>query len=103
MALTTPTDLITLSSRNFLVDYAANRLDFVAAGKIVYQNLLTHGGIAPAPADVENPLGVFIQGLAVFNVICAAKQYLNPAFYPTFAFALARYIIDNEWNDITAP
>ena len=103
MALTTATDLITLNSRSFLTDYTNNKQQFVGVGKIVYQALQTHGGSAPAQTNLEQPLGVALQSATVFKTVCAAKPHANPVFYSTYAFALARYMIDNNWSDITAP
>jgi hypothetical protein len=80
-----------------------NKQRFVGVGKIVYQALLTYGQSTPGQVDVEKPLGVALQSAAVFKVVCAAKRHANPVFYPTFASALARYIIDNDWSDITSP
>jgi hypothetical protein len=103
MALTTATDLVTLSSRSFLTDYANNKQAFVGVGKIVYQALQTHGGSAPGQTNLEQPLGVALQSATVFKTVCHAKPHASQVFYPTYAFALARYMIDNDWSDITTP
>jgi hypothetical protein len=85
------------------MDYAKNKQQFVGVGKIVYQALLTHGGSAPGQIDMAQPLGVALQSAAVFKTVCAAKPHASPVFYPTFASALARYMIDKDWSDITTP
>ena len=103
MAFTTATDLQTLKSRSFLTDYMKNRTKFIEVGKIVYQALLNHGGTVPAEADMERPLAVALQSTTLFNTLCAAKPHANPVFYPTFAYALARYILDDSWNEISTP
>lgn len=97
MTLTTAADMATLSSRSFLTDYASNQAKFIALGKHVYQSLAAKGP-APAKADMETPLDVFLQGATFFNTLCASKRYANPIFYPTFSLALARYTLDQEWG-----
>ena len=104
MALTTAADLLTLSSRSFLTDYTTNKNLFIAVGKIVYQTLLTFGGNpGPTPVDMEQPLEVALRSTSVFKTVCAAKLHANPVFYPIFARALARYMMDNDWGDIITP
>jgi hypothetical protein len=99
----TPYDYSVLSSRNFLTDYAQNKTRFVEAGKIVYQTLLTHGSTAPTPIDLERPFGVALQTTTIFKTICRAKPHAPQKFYPTFAFALSRYIITLDWTDVIKP
>ena len=38
-----------LKGRNLLTDYVNNKQQFIQVGKLVYQNLLTHGGTPPNP------------------------------------------------------
>lgn len=103
MALTTAADMTTLSSRSFLTDYANNRTGFVEVGKIVYRALLTHGGSAPAAADMQDPVHVALQSTNIFRIVCAGKSHLNPMYYPTCALGLARYMLDNDWSDVSSP
>lgn len=103
MALTTAADLVTLSSRSFLTDYTANKTEFVEVGKIVYQALSTHGGNAPVPVAMETPLAVALQCMTLFRALCTAKLHANPVHYPTFATALVRYMLDNDWSDVSSP
>jgi hypothetical protein len=92
-----------LKSRNFLTDYANNKEQFVEVGKLVYRTLLTHGGNSPSQTDMERPLGIALQSANIFKAICGGKLHAPPMFYPTFAFALARYIIATAWSDIINP
>ena len=101
MAFTTATDLQTLKSRSFLTDYMNNRSKFVKVGEIVYQNLLKHGGTIPVASDMERPLALALQGTTLFSTLCAAKPHARPAFYPIFAEALARYMLDDAWGAIS--
>jgi hypothetical protein len=104
VGLTTALDLATLSSLNWLIDYANNKTAFNAVGKVVYQVLMSHSGSAPTgPHMLEQPLMVALQVNNTFKAVCASKAHINPIMYPTFALALARYILDNEWTDITSP
>jgi hypothetical protein len=104
MGLTTAMDLATLKSWNLLTDFAANKQTFVAVGKIVYQALRAYSPMTSiSPMDLERPLGVTLQASTVFKTICAAKRHASPSLYGVFASALARYLIDYEWQTVTRP
>jgi len=104
MALTTAQDLATLNSWSLLTDYTSNKTEFVAVGKIVYQALTGHGGSPPSgPNDLEQPLTLALQVTNIFKMVCTAKQHARPILYDLFALSLARYILDNEWTEVTKP
>ena len=103
MALTTASNLKTLQGRSFLTDYTAYKTELVEVGKIAYQTLATHLGSPPSDVDMERPLVTALQSTALFNNLCAAKPHASPMHYPAFAEALARYLLDNDWSDISAP
>ena len=103
MALTTAVDLNTLRTRSFLTDYVANQAAFVEVGKIVYQALSDYEGSAPEAVYMKDSLAVALQCTTLFKTLCAAKLHANPIFYPTFAVALARYMLDNDWGNVISP
>ena len=103
MALTTAADLRTLSSHSFILAYQANSQKFIDLGKVVYQTLSTHGGHVPTQAAMEAPLALALQGATFFQKLCASRHFALPKFYLTYASALARYTLDNEWGVIIIP
>ena len=106
MPLTSALDLATLNSWSWIRDYAKtrNKTAFIQLGKIVYQVLVNHGGSPPSgPSDVEQSLVAALRISNVFKILCGAKPHANPALYPTFASALARYILDSAWHVIIQP
>lgn len=104
MALTTATDLATLSSWNLFRDYQRNKAAFVAVGRVVYRTLVTYGGVPPrGPIDLEQPLAAALRVTLIFKMVCAAKPHARPSLYVVFSLALARYILDNEWAVVTSP
>jgi hypothetical protein len=85
-------------------DYQGNTGPLVAVGNAVYQALRTFSqGHTISPLDLERPLVAALQVSAVFKMVCATKRHAQPALYAVFALALARYLIDYEWHNITRP
>jgi hypothetical protein len=104
MGLTTALDLATLGSWNLLTDFVGNKSTFIAVGQVVYQALRTYSPNIPiGPMDLERPLAAALQATVVFKTICASKRHASPALYGFFASALARYIIDCEWQTVMRP
>ena len=104
MALTTALDLATLGSWNLLTDYGTNKAVFIAVGKAIYQAITTYNQGSPIGlVDLERPLAAALRVNNIFKTICASKWHANPSLHAVFALALARYIIDYEWQNITSP
>jgi hypothetical protein len=104
MGLTTALDLATLQSWSLITDYTGNQPALIEVAKSVYQALRTFNPGAPInPIDLERPLGAALQVNAVFKGLCAAKRHAWPALHPSFASAMARYLIDYEWHRVTGP
>jgi hypothetical protein len=104
MGLTTALDLATLGSWNLLTDFTGNQQTFIAVGKLVYQALRAYSPhVSLSPADLERPLAAALQVNTVFKTVCAAKRHASPSLYGVFATALARYIIDCEWQTVMRP
>ena len=104
MGLTTAQDLAILSSWNLLRSYQRNKASLLAVGKATYQILRTHGGGPPPSAiEMEQPLTAALRVNNVFQAICTSKGHANPSLHTIFALALARYILDFEWQAVTSP
>jgi hypothetical protein len=104
MGLTTAQDLATLRSWSLLRNYQRNKVPLLAVGKAIYQAITIHGGGAPPGAiDLERPLTAALRVDNVFKAICASKGHANPSLHPVFALAMARYILDFEWQAVTSP
>ena len=104
MGLTTAQDLATLSSWSLLRSYQRNKAALLAVGKAVYQVLSIHGGGPPPSAvEMEQPLTAALRVNNVFKAICTSKGHANPSLHVVFALALARYMLDFEWQAITSP
>jgi hypothetical protein len=104
MGLTTAHDLAILSSWSLLRSYQRNKASLLAVGKATYQALSIHGGGPPSNAiNVERPFAAALRVSNVFKAICASKAHANPSLHPVFALALARHILDYEWQAITSP
>jgi hypothetical protein len=104
MGLTTAQDLATLNSWSLLRSYRRNKVALLAVGKATYQILRTHGGGSPPSViDMEQPLTAALRVDNVFKAICASKGHANPSLHAVFALAMARYILDFEWQAVTSP
>jgi hypothetical protein len=101
MGLTTAQDLAVLESWSLARNYTNNKAPLLAVGKAVYQALYIYGGeLAPHAADLEEPLTAALRVNDTFKTICASKGHANPALHAVFAQAMARYILDFEWQAI---
>jgi hypothetical protein len=104
MGLTTAQDLAILHSWSLLRSYRRNKVPLIAVGKAVYQAITIHGGGAPPSAiGLEQPFTAALRVDNVFKAICASKSHANPSLHAVFALALARYILDFEWQTVTSP
>jgi hypothetical protein len=105
MGLTTAQDLATLSSWSLLRSYQRNKAALLAVGKAVYQtlNFYNPGPPPPSAIDMEQPLTAALRVNNVFKAICTSKGHANPSLHAVFALALARYMLDFEWQAITSP
>jgi len=102
MSLTTPQDEGILKSWSLEKDYANNKDSLLDVGRIVYQALYAFGGEPPpTPEDLEGPLIAALRVNNVFKAICISKGHARPALYPVFARAIARHMLDYEWQVIT--
>jgi hypothetical protein len=105
VALLTSQDLAVLNGWDLLRAYKNNRAAFLSVGKLAYQGLVGVGmGLPPpGPREVEPLLTTALQTARFFKAICYSRKYASPSLHPTFALALARYMLDNEWADISSP
>jgi hypothetical protein len=104
MGLTTAQDLAILSSWTLLRSYQRNKASLLAVGKSTYRALRIHsGGPPPSPINIEQPLEAALRVSNVFKAICASKAHANPSLHPVFALAMARYILDYEWQAVISP
>jgi hypothetical protein len=104
MGLLTAQNYGTLQSWSLLRSYRRNKVPLLAVGKATYQILRTHGGGSPPSAiDMEQPLTAALRVNNVFKAICASKGHANPSLHVVFALAMARYILDFEWQAVTTP
>jgi hypothetical protein len=104
MGLTTALDLATFGSWNLVTDFTGNKATFIAVGQAVYQALRVFSqNVSISPMDLERPLAAALQTNMVFKTVCAAKRHAWAALYGSFASALARYLIDCEWQAVTRP
>lgn len=98
MALATSQDIALLSRWSFISAYQKNRQALRAVGVMVCKGLTAAGGTLGGPTNVEQPLAVALLGSAVFQSLCLSKRHASPALHYTFALALARYMLDNDWG-----
>jgi hypothetical protein len=104
MGLTTAQDLATLSSWSLLRSYRRNKVALIAVGKAIYQAIMIHGGGSPPSIiHLEQPLTAALRVDNVFKAICASKGHANLSLHAVFALAMARYILDFEWQAVTSP
>ena len=103
MLLLTPTQSATLSSWNFLHDYATHRKDLVDVARIVYKTIEKTLGRAPTQAQCEGALKASLLGTNPFSGILASKHHASPVLHGPFAEAMARYLLDKDWDDIIKP
>jgi hypothetical protein len=81
-----------------------NKVPLLAVGKAIYRTITVHGGGSPPGAiDLEQPLTAELRVDNVFKAICASKGHANTSLHAVFALAMARYILDFEWQAVTNP
>lgn len=97
MALITPTDMLILQQWSFISAYQKNRQALRDVGITVCKNLASLGVAANGPSDIERPLAVALLASAVFQSLCLSKMHASPVLHHTFALAMARYMLDNDW------
>jgi hypothetical protein len=74
----------------------------LAVSKAIYRTITVHGeGSLPGGIDLEQPLTVALRVDNVFKAICASKGHANTSLHAVFALAMARYILDFEWQAVT--
>jgi hypothetical protein len=97
MALATSQDIDLLRRWSFISAYQKNKPALRAVCVMVFKNLTSIGVTPNGPSDMERPLTVALLGSAVFKSLCLSKMHANPILHPTFAVAMARYMLDNDW------
>lgn len=103
MALLTPQDQQTLSSWSFLTDYQNHRVELVDVARNVYRTVSVIYGTSPRQVDCEDALAASLLGTSLFTAILTRKRHAPPSLHSAFARAMARYLLDNDWNDIVRP
>lgn len=101
MALLTSQDLAILSTWSFLRDYARNRDAFLEVGRMAYRILDSLVGPPHNPSDMELALTQGLWATRIFQILCQSKAHATFPLHSVFALALARYMLDNEWTEIT--
>jgi hypothetical protein len=92
------TEVAILESWSILNDYGYNRGELLAAARAVYRTAQYVG--EPTTQEMEPLLIEALLVSGVFKTICASKRHANPALYPVFARALARHMLQSEWDVI---
>lgn len=103
MALLTSQDQQTLSSWSFLADYQNHRVDLVDVARSVYRTVSVIYNASPQPVDCEDALTASLLRISLFAGILRKKRHASPSLHSVFARAMARYLLDNDWNDIVHP
>lgn len=93
------TDEAILESWSILKDYGFNREELLISARAVYRTLFFFLGEV-SQQGMEPFLMDALLVTSVFRTICVSKRHANPALYPVFAGALARYILQHEWDHI---
>jgi hypothetical protein len=91
-------DEAVLESWSILSNYRSNREELLTTAKAVYRTAQCVS--EPMSQDMEPLLTEALLVSGVFKTICASKRHANPALYPAFARALARYMLQQEWDTI---
>lgn len=104
MALCTAVDMQNLNGRKVLTGYFRWKSEFVDVGKLVYKALSATSVPPQGNADLEGPLtDVLLCSKVFIRVITTYNQHTPGIQYPGLAAALARYMLDAAWNDISSP
>ena len=105
MSLATASDYAFLSSWNFRNEYPQHRDPLVQLGKDVFQLLKSIAGVAPQESDCEVLLTWALLGGKDFAAIVANWVNLpnprDPYWRYFFVGAIARWMLDQEWPDIS--
>jgi hypothetical protein len=100
MALLTPLDSKTLQNWGLDKDYRYSRLALIQVARIVYQAILGSLNVHPTPFDCEGGLARALIISTEFNRILNRQWHAPPILWPTFAIAMARLLLDNDWLEI---
>jgi hypothetical protein len=105
VALVTAQDLNILGYWSFIKDHVKNRKALLEVGRAVHATLkmYTPHGSAPTPNTVEQYLTGALHTSRVFREICFSKAHASQGLHFSFASAMARYMLDYDWNDIASP
>jgi hypothetical protein len=103
MALLSHGDYQTLSSWNFLTDYQNYQPDIINIARGVYSAIEMLFSSRPHPSDCEDALTAALLSTKPFTEILQKKPHARPSLYQTFARQMARFVLDNEWKEITKP
>jgi hypothetical protein len=101
MGLTTAQDLAVLEDWGLIRDYNRNKDVLLAVGRGLYHGLRYYGSEPPpSPGDLEQVFILALEATTVFKIICASKGHANPTLHVVFARAMARHILDTDWQSI---
>jgi hypothetical protein len=96
-----PEDTHRLFIWSFLTDFKKLRADFIDLARIAYNSTKDLKGTKPDPDDCESLYSGLLLNAPIFQGVLARKYFLSPTFYRASALAFARYVLHNNWNEIS--
>ena len=102
MGLSTPQERLNLASQSLITDYQRQKSHLVAIAKVVYNAVEGSLQYPSTAADLENALALALYRSSLYGAILQKKPHINPILYQGYASALARILLDDDWNMIKA-
>jgi len=80
--------------------YKSWRGDLIEVAKIAYRVLAQTTGQSPDRADCVDAVTVALLGSKRFKSILASHRHLRVSVHAPLAETMARYLLDQDWNEI---
>jgi hypothetical protein len=96
-------DYAFLSGWDFFTYFRGNQSNFIAVGQLVYRSLCLPRQPPPTPDECLPDLFTALIGSKVLSGYATAKGVQkDPFWWPIIADTVARFLLDQVWQDIIA-
>jgi hypothetical protein len=97
-----PSDEAILKSWGLTNEYQKNHEELVFNAKTAYMVLCRMLGFPPSISELQEVYGEVLCYSRIFLEIVQRKSHLNPAYYKEIAKVFSRYVVQEDWLDISS-